>query len=189
MELKFTASKKEILKTLKIIKVGLPKGRHKRDINVELQIGMNTIIMAMPGVTHEFYGKTFGIGKAFIPFLHFESMVKDSASDDVLVVIEKGKTKVGKFTLNNINISIAHVENIIKIDLPINYTLIDLLALKKYYSAEDLNANNFIKLINDAESIRDKSLHKALQQLKPFGFSYEELNSIIDKRVNDKLFQ
>ena len=134
MELKFTASKKEILKTLKIIKVGLPKGRHKRDINVELQIGMNTIIMAMPGVTHEFYGKTFGIGKAFIPFLHFESMVKDSASDDVLVVIEKGK-------------------------------------------------------INDAESIRDKSLHKALQQLKPFGFSYEELNSIIDKRVNDKLFQ
>ncbi|MBK7037862.1 MAG: hypothetical protein IPH42_16350 [Bacteroidetes bacterium] len=101
----------------------------------------------------------------------------------------KRQDKVGKFTLNNINISIAHVENIIKIDLPINYTLIDLLALKKYYSAEDLKANNLIKLINDAESIRDKSLHKALQQLKPFGFSYEELNSIIDKRVNDKLFQ
>ena len=63
MELKFTAPKKELLKTLKIIKNGLPRGKHGALINLELKIGLNIISLALPGLSHEVYGKTSGIGK------------------------------------------------------------------------------------------------------------------------------
>lgn len=189
MELRFTAAKKEILKTMKIVKTGLPKGGRKKEINIELQIGMNKVVMEIPGVSFEFYGKTVGLGKAFLPFLQFESMVKDSGVEEITVIVEAGKARVGKFTASNPAITISHVENIISIDLPVNYTLIDLIALKHRYSLEDLMANNFIKLIEDAEEKREANVHKALQLLKPFGITYEDLNFVIEKKIHEAKFK
>lgn len=183
MELRFTTSKKELLKTLKIIKNGLPRGKHGALINLELKIGLNIITLLLPGLSHEVYGKTSGIGKAYVPLLHFESMVKDTTLEDVSVIIASGKVIVGKFTSTSNRITTHNSENLATIQLAVNHTQMELLALRYQYSFEELLANNYDALIMVAEDKLEQNITKAFELLKQYEVTSEMINELIKARI------
>jgi len=186
MALSFIASKLELLKTLKIVKTALPRGKQRKLTNLELQIGMNKVVMLLPGLSQELYGKTTGIGKAYLPLLQFESMVKDSSTEDIVVQLESGIAKIGKYQSNTSRISLQQLENQTSIDLPVNYTVLDLLTLRKKYSFEQLMANNYIYLINQTENKMTENINKSLRFLKQYGITYDILNDCIQKKIKEK---
>ena len=110
-------------------------------------------------------------------------MVKDSTLDDTSVIIASGKVIVGKFTSTSNRITIHNSENIATIQLAVNHTQMELLALRYQYSFEELLANNYDALIRVAEDKLEQNITKAFELLKQYEVTSEMINELVKARI------
>ena len=126
------------------------------------------------------------MGKAFVPLMHFEAMIKDTAFVDVGIIIEPGKVIVGKFTSVSNRITIHNTENIETIQLAINPTQLELLALRFQYSYEELLTSNYDAIVRVAEEKLEQNVTKAANLLREYEITPEIIKEIIKLKIDKR---
>jgi len=106
-----------------------------------------------------------------------------------IALFDTGVVTFSGSALESDSIKIIHPENQPKIDLPINYSNLNLLQLEFQYSYEELDRMNLLSKIDKAKENLDESIRKALSALSVYGVKYDDLEKIVrGKIINIKRF-
>lgn len=98
---------------------------------------------------------------------------------------DNGVVTFGGSSLESDAIKIVHLENQPKIDLPINYSDLDLLRSESQYSFEELKRMNLFSKIDKARENLDRSIRAALSELSVYGLKYDDIEKIIKEKIRN----
>jgi hypothetical protein len=134
-------SLKEILKK----EYSALKKRSKNSLKTTLELTLdgNKLSFAIPGAYFFIEGDGSGICKATMNFAHFHEIVSDSKSGDIRINFLEKSIQIGDVSLYAQSVFFNDTNRYRTIELPANYTELDLVRLKKMkYTVEELIFNN-----------------------------------------------
>lgn len=101
------------------------------------------------------------------------------------MIIEDGEMSIGSLTVGAKTTFIEVERGLRTIDLPLNYTDLDLIFLKTgKYTKEELAFNNLNLIIELAERNLEKNIEKAARMLKMYGINKTELELWVNERLD-----
>lgn len=174
----------ELLKVLKFLHVAIPKKMEGFKRILEITIKTNEVIFVIAGASKTLYCTANGPAKFTISFPYFYDMASTT-------IKSTSSVSIGDWFMIY-NGSTVHVETCFfqdysilrSINLPMNYTISDILRLPLKYTEEEIEFNK----LTDAHLECCKALAKDTQmissRLKKYGFSQLE----IEKFIYDKIF-
>ncbi|MBK8846141.1 MAG: hypothetical protein IPO27_05995 [Bacteroidetes bacterium] len=184
----FKSNQKKLLQTLKLIKAAIRCNKvAAQKIICDITVTDGLVQFAVPGAIFTLESKTIGTTKAAVYALHFIEIVKAEKGPDIEVIINDSKVTIGKITIPAKTTFFENDQILRTIQLPINYTDADLLRLSSEgYTWSELDFNNLTKSILMAEETLKRNLALAYNNLKIYGVSYQELETITKKKIFDK---
>ncbi len=153
----------------------------------EVTITKGNVKFAGYGYTHNLRCETKGVAKFSLPMLYLEDVVKKHSGKTLKFEVEKNWIKLGSANFHA-NVSLIEDDTILRtIDLPRNYTDIELLQLPdKGYTVEDLEFNNFIPKIETAKIRLETNIDKAFKMLSVYGVQKDEIEKMVHKKLKAK---
>ncbi len=187
MLVSFTTKSKELLQTLTKMNngVGLKNILTTNPI-CEITITDNKVTLNIPGAEFYIGAVTQGTAKVTLPFLYLLDVVKCESKIDSTFIIEDGRIILNELIFNA-NTNFFNDDKILRsINLPINYTNIDLLRLRNgRYTEEEINFNKLYYKIKDAEKELKKNIRAAFKALKGYGITKIELEKLVSMRLQN----
>ncbi len=180
----FSCKTSELLAILKFLRAAIPKRIKVFQRIMEVTIKTNQVSFVVAGASKTLVCVANGPAKFTMSFPYFYDMVSTTIKSN-------SDISVGDWFMM-FNGSTIHVEtcffqdySILKsIDLPMNYTVSDILRLSLQYTEEEIEFNK----LNEEQSKAYKALANDTQlvvsKLKKYGFSQIE----IEKFIHDKIF-
>lgn len=181
----FKASTKSLIEILKKAKVAVGKmSKTSKQISTELTITDNKLTVVVPGANFSLEGETMGTCKASVSFFHFYQIVKDCKEKKVEILIESTTLTIGNVSIS-IRTTFFEDDSILRsIDLPMNYTDVDLMKLPlANYTYEELKFNKLIDKIRAAEVRLDDNMWSAYSKIREYGISYDELELLVKNKI------
>lgn len=115
----------------------------------------------------------------------FQLIVKDIATAETEITFSEGSAKINRVTINAKTTFFENDRILRTIQLPINFTDADLLGLSlEGYTMEELDFNDLLKLINEAEVKLKEKIKQAQLLLKPYGVTYDALEKIVKSNLH-----
>jgi hypothetical protein len=180
-------SKSDLLSALRIVAVGVPKNKRQRaEVNVEIDLRPDAAEFATIGARSKIACVCTACAKVFLPFAYLLDVVRRWDKDQFVAEIEPGKLIVGLHTLESSRITIVHPENQERIELPLNYTVLDILKLRYSHSPEDLDRMNLLCRVEQAEDELEADAARAERQLSKYGLSAAYLIKLIKGSIHAK---
>ena len=180
----FSCKTSELLKVLKFLHVAIPKKVETFKRILEVTIKTNEVIFVIAGSSKTLNCISNGPAKFTMSFPYFFDMASTSLKST-------SNISIGDYFMI-FNGSTVHVETFFfqdysilrSIDIPMNYTVPDILRISLKYTEEEIEFNKlteaiqlaFKSLVNDTKLVTSK--------LKKYGFSQHE----IEKYIHDKIF-
>jgi len=181
----FVVNKTVIFKALKFLKASVkPKDKKSLKIICEITVLDGKIQLAIPGSYHELNCKTQGVAKATIPFFHFFELIKDEKSREISIELKNNFLYLRGLKIP-LNTCFIENDKILRtINLPTNYSDIDLVKLPSQgYTFEELNFNRLIPSIIQAQEEVNNKVTKAYDILSSFGFTQKEVIKLISEKA------
>jgi hypothetical protein len=171
----FKLKTNELNNALKLLKVSLKlKASNKLDLMCEVTIKNGQIDLCVPGVVQIVNCETDGTAKFVIPYLQLEFFVKSFKKREMDFTLFEGELicENSRFAIET---TFFKDDNILRsIDLPLNYTIRDLLDLsEKGFTSEELEFNNIPSLIENEKQRLWKELKKDGNALSKFKIKHE----------------
>lgn len=184
----FNSNRKKLLHTLKLIKAAISSNKAAaKKVVCDITITDGMVQFAVPGAIFSQECKTIGTAKAAIHALHFIEIVKGETSLDIEIIINENKVTIGQVTISAKTTFFENDQILRTIELPINYTDADLLRLSSEgYNWSELEFNKLTKSILQAEENRRENLTHAFNKLKLYGVTYQELETLLKKKLFNK---
>jgi hypothetical protein len=168
----------------KHLRVALPKSKKERAKAIlEMNFKPQEVQLSVIGAMYRLRITSGCYVKVLLPFVFFDTIVKDWKGEVFAASFDNGVISFGGSSLESDAIKIVHPENQPKIDLPINYSDLDLLRSELQYSFEELKRMNLISKIDKARENLDEAIRITLSHLSVYGFKYDD----IEKLVMDKI--
>ena len=172
----FKLKTKELSTALKLLKVALKlKASNKLNLMCEVTIKDNQIDLCVPGVLQTVICETDGTAKFVMPYLQLEYFVKSFRKQEMDFTLYEGELicENSRFAIET---TFFKDDTILRsIDLPLNYTIKDLITLsEKGYTKEELNFNNISAAIEKEKNKLLKELMTKGNVLPQYKMSNEE---------------
>ncbi len=152
MSIKLECGIDNIKEACKHLRVALPKSKKERvKAILEMNFKPREVHLSVIGATYRLQVESEVFTKVMIPFIYLDKIVKSCRGDVFIASFDTGVITYGEIILESHSIKIIHPENQPKIDLPINYSDIDLLHLESQYSYEELGRMGLLSKIDKAK--------------------------------------
>jgi len=182
---KFTANRIQVLETLKCLKTALNKNRTKSVItNCELTVTSNKATFAIPGAIFSLPCTSTGAVKVIFPFIPFLKIMNLESRDQIEMTFTPSTAALGNFTFRAETCFFPDDRILRTIQLPMNFTLIDLMRLNDgTYTEEELVFNGIPQKIKEAESGLDKTITACYHKLKGYGIQLHEVKEFVISKI------
>lgn len=138
------------------------------------------------GLEQTMEATTEGFADLHVPFQMLYKLVLAETYPVFRVVVCPGELKSGTFSAKNENIKVTSFLASDEINLPMNYTQMDLLALRYSHGATELANHGWLSKVNLAEVELEQALNAAHRKLRDYGVTYEELSELVEAYVKSK---
>ena len=180
----FSCKTSELLKVLKFLHVAIPKKVKSFQRIMEVTIKTNEVIFVVPGASKTLNCTAKGPAKFTMSFPYFYDMASTSLKST-------SNISIGDYFMI-FNGSTVHVETFFfqdysilrSVDIPMNYTIPDILRLSQKYTEEEIEFNKLTEAIQVAFKSLANDTKLVTSKLKKYGFSQPE----IEKFIHDKIF-
>ena len=185
MECSFTVKRKEWLGALLHFRK-IAKSAKKQDAMLEITVTDGCLTLNIPGGEQHIPGQTKGTVKFAIKLWYLAEII---ASYDVLSLtcLVTGDTLKINNTYFNCHTTFFKDDSILRsIDLPLNYTHVDLYRLKHSgkYTKQEIEFNKLTSKIEYAELQIKLDVDEVSDVLRKYGFSKKEIAEIIISKLN-----
>jgi len=180
-----TIGKIPLLEAIKRLKVGKNmRNKKARETLCEITVTDANVKLVVAGITYNVSCITEGVAKFTIPVLYLNDLINCHEGKTVTIHINRMGIKIGEFFVD-VPVSLIENDKILKtIDIPLNYTDMDILNLLRMgYTQEELTFNKVNKQIDDAIKRLDENIEKAFKILKPYGLEKEVLKTLAYQAV------
>lgn len=147
------------------------------------EIRKNKCYVSVTGVEKEVNAKIEGIGIFSVNFIKFLRYIQNLKHEELSINVDKKKLKILKSSF-----PIIYFESLInrKLNLPVNYNLRQLLAVKKFYSfysKDEMELWNIDNKIIIVEELLIKDIEKIYSILKRYNINIKEVRDVVEKEV------
>lgn len=180
----FSCKTSELLKVLKFLHLAIPKKVKNYQRIMEVTIKTNEVIFVIAGASQSLNCTAKGPAKFTMSFPYFYDMASTTLKPISYI-------SVGDYFMI-FNGSTVHVETFFfqdysilrSIDIPMNYSISDILRLSLKYTEEEIEFNKLSEAIQIAFKSLANDTKLVVSKLKKYGFSQME----IEKFIHDKIF-
>lgn len=187
-EVGFTCATRELVDKVSKLR-SLQKGVKRKKATIEIRVQPQYVSFHTLGATIKLLCSTKGWGSYTLSLEYFYMVLTDYSGDVFSPRFIDGGMEIGGLFTRGLGSTIqaTHPENRPTVDLPINYTDVDILALQKKYSSPELSLTNSQVLVSEAESRLDERLRMAHKYLEPYSITLEELTRYVRGRIEDRI--
>lgn len=176
--------KSELLDALIFLNRAIPKTTKATSYNCEITVKTNEIDIVVIGASRIIYCNATGPGKISLPFLYFKDIVKQVKTQNITIEVDEGLMTIGNLTVE-VETCFFHDDSILRsINLPINYSVSDLLKMKTHYTPEELRFNKIDVMINKIFEKIDKDIDKIAVPLKKYGITRNDIETFVYEKMN-----
>jgi hypothetical protein len=181
----FTANRLQVLDSLKRLKVAFGKDYTKTAItSCEITVTNTKATFSVPGAYFSAPCEANGAAKAVVPFLVFFKLIQTESLETIEMKIEPSRVWLGNLSFSAETWFFPNDRILRTIQLPMYYTLIDLVQLtKQNYTKEELEFNKIPQRIQEASVNLEKSIKSCYNKLKVYGFRFEEVESFVKSKI------
>ncbi len=185
-EISFSCFKVEILEKIKRLRANvLPRSKKaKMAATLEIRIQPQYVSLHITGGTEKLFCNTKGWGSFTLSLEYFYLILTDYSGTIFAPTFHDGEMQAGGLFTRGLGFKIqnAHPENKVTLDLPLNYTELDVLKLRNKPS-EQLTIVNADALVESAEQKLEYRIGKAFQELKCYGVTSQEIKELVEKHL------
>jgi len=186
MSIKLECDIENIKEACKHLRVALPKSKRERSKAIlEMNFKPKEVHLSVIGAKYRLRIEAECFTKVMLPFVILDTIVKDWKGDVFIASFDIGLVTFGGSALESDAIKIVHPENQPKIDLPINYSELNLLQLEFQYSYEELGRMNLLSKIDKAKEHLDESVRMALSALSVYGVKYDDIEKVVREKIRN----
>lgn len=168
----------------KHLRVALPKNKRDRATAVlEINFHPQEVKLTVIGATYRLGIQPGLFAKVLLPFVFFDKALKDWQAATFIASFENGLFTFGGTSMESEVIKVVHPENQPKIELAINSSDADFLALEYRYSIDELKRMNLLGRIDKAKDNLDGAIRNALGLLSAYGVRYTDLAGLVVERI------
>ncbi|MEI6455438.1 MAG: hypothetical protein WCO93_04045 [bacterium] len=181
----FTADRLKVLETMKHLKAAYGKDHTRTSISLcELTVTSTKATFAVPGALFSVPCVATGAAKATFPFIQFFKIMNLESNDQIEMSFSPSTATLGNFSFSAETCFFPNDRILRTIQLPMNYTLIDLVRLNNgTYTQEELEFNNVPDKITAAETGLDKAIRSCYNKLKHYGIRLNEVEQFVRGKI------
>jgi len=181
-----TCKTSELNDAMKFLSIVVPKNKKGKLYSCEITIKTNEVNFVAIGATRVLYCKSTGPVKITIPFLYFYDIVKSIKTFSTQITIGDGLMAIGNLTVK-VNTFFFQDDSILRsIQLPINYSIVDILRLSDRYTPEEIEFNKLDILLKRAFAELNKDISVSYGILKKYGVTTDEIRKIVLEEILNK---
>jgi hypothetical protein len=174
-------SRKELIAALNQLKIGL--GRSRGEVMLFTHKD-NTLSISVQGISVQVVVEGIWRGTAKIPAKAVISIIKLLPAGDPLTLMYKdGRFHIGTWSIASEWFDISPPV----IDLPLNASFLDILAVKNKYNDAELVASGLEEKIHGVEEAIRERIAKASMILEPVGITSGDITRLIEEKLRCKL--
>ncbi len=183
-EIGFTCPTKELLEKIHGLR-SLLKGAKRKKARLEVGIEPQFVTFNIEGGSFRLMCQTKGWSIFNVPFEYFFLILRDYPFNVFSVKVKDDGLDFGGMFLSGLSFKTKYVQKQIAMDLPLNYSDNDLLALTKKYPMDVVIPTSASLLVAEAEGRFDERIRLAHKHLVPYGISFDELTEFVRTRIDD----
>ena len=179
----FTAQAKDLKKAIRIVLAGRAEFSDKDC--ADLVVRGDEVQVCSTGTTTSFPASvaTAGYVRVSIPVLQRMRKIALSFKQPRLRLrIESQRVRIESFGFSSPDVELKPLGPRIA-DVPLDATVLDLLALQKLYSEEEIGDSGLAARVAEAQETYISKLDSAAQALQQFGVTRDEVRELIDRRL------
>jgi hypothetical protein len=176
----------DLKETLKFLKRAVPKNSMAKLYSCEMTIKTNVVFFVAIGATRVLYCNASGPAKVTMPFLYLYDIVKRIRTFNTEIAIGNGVITIGKVTVNARTFFFQDDTILRSINLPINFTVDDILRLPGQYTPEELEFNKLNDLIKRTNEDMAKEIRQVSGILRKYGFTHSEIENLVHEKIYNK---
>ena len=175
---------KDIKAGMKHLKAALPKKKEQYNFAmIELTIRPDRLTMSTIGASYHFDCTADRFAKVILPAVVMAQIIKASKSETFKIECRQGEITFERAILSSGAIVLVHLENHSTIDLPMNYTAVDLLRLRKLHDAEELERMHVLDEVLTAEEDLADDISEAHILLGQYGVSEDDVRQLVHGQI------
>lgn len=181
----FQLKTKVLKQTLAKMKVALKStALDKRTVYCEITITDGKITLTSPGVTYTVDAQTKGMAKVALPYLYLINILKDHKAVDIDASVTNNWLKLGSVKVAAKTTFMTSDHILRSVNLPLNYNEADLLKMPDQgFTPEEMQFNSLETKFANAKNKLGENILKAYKVLKVYGFTYEEIETLVNQKV------
>jgi hypothetical protein len=176
----------DLKEVLKFLKRAVPKTVIGKLYACEITIKTNEAIFVAIGATRVLYCNANGPVKVSVPLLYFYDIVKNIRTFSTLMTVGDGLLTIGNVTIDAFTFFFQDDSVLRSINLPINYSVKDILRLVEKHTPEELAFNKLDGLVKRTYEDMDNDINYVSGILKKYGFTHAEIEKLVLKKLINK---
>lgn len=186
-EISFHCSKVEILEKIKQLR-SLVRPKSKKSLmaaTLEIRIQPQFVSFHISGGELKLFCNTKGWGSFTLSLEYFFQVLTDYTGAVFSPTFKNGEMQAGGLFTKGLGFKIQnnHPENKVTLDLPLNYTDLDILKLRNQTSEKQLEIVNAKRLIEQAEERLELNIEIAYNALKIYGIEKDLFHLMVINKI------
>ena len=179
-----TCKTSDLQETMKFLSTAVPKNKKGRLYNCEMTVKTNEFNFVVIGASRVIYCSATGPVKVSLPFWYLNDIIQRIKQQHIIIDITEGSLTTGKLTVSTSTCFLQDDSILRSVNLPMNYTVADLLRINDHYTSEEITFNKLDVLIkNNIETI-SQDINKIAVILKKYGIARKEIQEYVFQKIN-----
>jgi hypothetical protein len=179
-----TCQTSELQETMKFLSVAIPKNKKGKLFNCEITIKTNEVNFVVVGATKTIYCHATGPVKVSLPFWYLNDIVRVIATKYITLDISEGFLTIGKLTVSTSTCFFQDDSILRSVNLPMNYTVADLMRINDHYTPEEIAFNKLDVLIKNNVDTISLDVKKIAVILKKYGIAVKDIEEFVFEKIN-----
>ena len=179
-----TCKTSELQEAMKFLSAAIPKHKKGKLYNVEITVKTNEVNFVVIGATKIIYCNASGPVKVSLPFWYLNDIVRLITTYYITLDVSEGFLTIGKLTVSTSTCFFEDDSILRSVNLPMNYTVADLLRINDHYTPEEIAFNKLDVLIKNNVDTISLDVKKIAAILKKYGFAMKDIEEFVFEKIN-----
>lgn len=179
-----TCQTSELQEILKFLSVAIPKNKKGKLYNCEITIKTNEVSLVVIGATKTIYCNATGPVKVSLPFWYLNDIVRLITTYYITLDVSEGFLIIGKLTISTSTCFFQDDSILRSVNLPMNYTVADLMRINDHYTPEEIAFNKLDVLIKNNVDTISQDVKKIAVILKKYGITVKDIKEFVFEKIN-----
>jgi hypothetical protein len=179
-----TCPTSELQEAMKFLSVAIPKNKKGKLYNVEITVKTNEVNFVVIGATKTIYCNATGPVKVSLPFWYLNDIVRLITTYYSTMEVSEGFLTIGRVTVSTSTCFFEDDSILRSVNLPMNYTVADLMRINDHYTPEEIAFNKLDVLIKNNMETIIQDVKKIAVILKKYGIAIKDIEEFVFEKIN-----